>query len=244
MPDDHFEYDQLMLDAHRELIRKVLLKVAKTGLPGDHHFFIIFDTTHPGARISDRLRAQYPEEMTIVLQHQYSNLSIHEERFEIQLSFNRIPELLVIPFEAITGFVDPSVPFGLQLAGDPAAGLENSIGMLVPGLPQMSQSDDAPINDRPEPGDHADEDRSSWVMPEPDDQELHEEADMDRRDGDDTSVPSVFASLSSVQEVISDDADHAPLDESSENLSEDGDDDDEPENANIVQLDAFRKKSK
>ena len=231
MSDDHFNYDQLMLDSHRSLIREVLLQVEETGLPGEHHFFIIFRTTHPGARISDRLKAQYPEEMTIVLQHQYSNLKILKDRFEIQLSFNRIPELLVVPFAAISGFVDPSVPFGLQLAGDPAAGLENSIGMLVPGLPQTSKEpqslgeilgvDAEPSNQRSQDGEPGD--------------------DVEFWEGEETSVPSVFEKKSTLHDVNEDETE---LDATNEETDENEEEEKEVPSANIVQLDAFRKKSK
>ncbi|MCP4935545.1 MAG: hypothetical protein GY927_15405 [bacterium] len=230
MSDDHFNYNQLMLESHRSLIRKVLLQVEETGLSGEHHFFIIFRTTHPGTRLSDRLRAQYPEEMTIVLQHQYSNLKIHKNRFEIQLSFNRIPELLVVPFASISGFVDPSVPFGLQLAGDPAAGLENSVGMLVPGLPQTSNEPQTP--DEFMEGDAATSHERSENGKPGDDVEFW--------DGNETSVPSVFGSKSTLHNVNTD-KNAADLDKIDENLEEDEED---PPAANIVQLDAFRKKSK
>lgn len=229
MSDDHFNYDQLMLDAHRELIRQVLLKVEQTGLLGEHHFFIIFSTTHEGTRVSDRLRAQYPDEMTIVMQHQYSNLRILQDRFEIQLSFNRIPELLVIPFAAITGFVDPSVPFGLQLAGDTTTGLENSIGMLVPGLPQPARTGETP-----------DEEAKMDGLPSIAKKETILEAVPEIREDDETSVPSIFATKTVLREVSPEE----PEPTSKEALSEDEEDDDEAESANIVQLDAFRKKSK
>ena len=232
MADDHFNYDQLMLDSHRGLIREVLSQVEQTGLPGEHHFFIIFSTTHQGARISDRLKAQYPEEMTIVLQHQYTNLKIYKDRFEIQLSFNRIPELLVVPFAAITGFVDPSVPFGLQLAGDPTAGLENSIGMLVPGLPQPSKAPAAF-------DENLDVDVLESEKPATE-KELGEfGGDVEFWDSEETSVPSVFPSKKGLRDLNSDELE---LVSTEENSKEDKDDD--TACANIVQLDAFRKKSK
>ncbi len=222
MTQDHFNYDQLMLDAHRGVVREVLLRVEQTGLPGEHHFFIIFSTQHKGTRISDRLRAQYPSEMTIVLQHQYSNLNVLDSHFEIQLSFNRIPELLVIPFAAITGFVDPSVPFGLQLAGDPAAGLENSIGMLVPGMPKAASKT----------GDEAD------TLELEDDYDDYD-AGLEIAESDDTSVPSIFSSKLATSK---DSREKVGLYSVENNALED--EEEERENANIVQLDAFRKKSK
>jgi hypothetical protein len=115
MPVDHLRYDILVQQALRGMIRDVLIEIGKTKvLPGDHHFFITFDTTAEGARLSDRLRAQYPEEMTIVLQHQFWDLKVGDDEFEVGLSFGGAPERLVVPFEAIKAFADPSVQFTLQ----------------------------------------------------------------------------------------------------------------------------------
>jgi uncharacterized protein len=112
---DHFRYDLLTQQALRGVVRNVLAEaVKKKGLPGDHHFYISFDTTAEGVRLSERLRLQYPEQMTIILQHQFWDLSVNERGFEVGLSFGGIPEKLSIPFEAISGFFDPSVQFGLQ----------------------------------------------------------------------------------------------------------------------------------
>ena len=112
---DHFRYDLLTQQALRGVVRNVLSEAAKKkGLPGDHHFYISFDTTAEGVRLSERLRVQYPEQMTIILQHQFWDLSVNERGFEVGLSFGGIPEKLAIPFEAVTGFFDPSVQFGLQ----------------------------------------------------------------------------------------------------------------------------------
>jgi hypothetical protein len=114
MAEDLIRYDILAQDALRGVVRKVISEVARTGLPGDHHFFVTFATRAPGVRISSRLLAQYPEEMTIVLQHQFWDLSATEHAFEVGLSFNNIPERLLVPFTAIKAFADPSVQFGLQ----------------------------------------------------------------------------------------------------------------------------------
>ena len=112
---DHFRYDLLTQQALRGVVRNVLTEVVKKKvLPGDHHFYISFDTNAEGVRMSDRLRAQYPEQMTIILQHQFWDLAVNERGFEVGLSFGGIPEKLGIPFEAINGFFDPSVQFGLQ----------------------------------------------------------------------------------------------------------------------------------
>ena len=114
MPVDHIRYDILAQDALRGLVRRVLIDAGKKGLPGEHHFFITFDTQHDAVRLSQRLRDQYPDEMTVVLQHQFWDLKITEEAFEVGLSFSGVAERLYIPFEAITAFADPSVQFALQ----------------------------------------------------------------------------------------------------------------------------------
>jgi hypothetical protein len=121
MATDHIRYDVLARDALRGVLRRVLSDAAEHGLPGEHHFFITFLSTADGVKLSPRLLAQYPEEMTIILQHQFWDLVVLEERFEVGLSFGGIPERLVVPFNSIKSFFDPSVQFGLQFeAADPA----------------------------------------------------------------------------------------------------------------------------
>lgn len=115
MAQDHIRYDILAQDALRGVIRKVLSEVAATGrLPGEHHFFITFLTGAPGVRISQQLKDKYVEQMTIVIQHQFWDMKVTESQFEIGLSFSDTPEKLVIPFNAIRGFYDPSVNFELE----------------------------------------------------------------------------------------------------------------------------------
>ena len=114
MPQDMIRYDILAQEALRGVIRKVLGEVAKAGLPGNHHFFVTFLTGAPGVRISTRLHEKYPEQMTIVLQHQFWDLQVTDVLFEVGLSFGDVPERLVVPFSAIRGFYDPSVNFELE----------------------------------------------------------------------------------------------------------------------------------
>ncbi|WP_027168765.1 SspB family protein [Mesorhizobium sp. WSM3224] len=114
MADDHIRYDILAQEALRGVMRKVLAEVARTGLPGNHHFFITFLTGAPGVRISSRLRERYPEQMTIVIQFQYWDLKVTDAGFEVGLSFSDVPEKLEIPFSAVRGFYDPSVNFELE----------------------------------------------------------------------------------------------------------------------------------
>lgn len=108
------DYGNLMHNAMRGLIQSVLTDVSKHGLPGNHHFFITFDTTHPDVAIADWLRARYPTEMTIVVQHWFENLDVTDTGFSITLNFGNNPEPLVVPFDALRTFVDPSVEFGLR----------------------------------------------------------------------------------------------------------------------------------
>jgi len=108
------DYGNLMHRAMRSLIQSVLTDVAEHGLPGAHHFFITFDTRHPGVALADWLRERYPTEMTIVIQHWFENLVVTDEDFSITLNFGNNPEPMVIPFDALRTFVDPSVEFGLR----------------------------------------------------------------------------------------------------------------------------------
>jgi hypothetical protein len=124
MATDHIRYDVLARDALRGVLRNVLTDVAQHGLPGEHHFFITFLSRADGVKLSTRLLAQYPEEMTVVLQHQFWDLIVTEDRFEVGLSFGGIPERLVVPFASIKSFFDPSVQFGLQF--DTAEGADES----------------------------------------------------------------------------------------------------------------------
>jgi uncharacterized protein len=121
MATDHIRYDVLARDALRGVLRRVLSDAAAHGLPGEHHFFITFLSKDEGVKLSPRLLAQYPEEMTIILQHQFWDLVVSEDRFEVGLSFGGIPERLVVPFSAIKSFHDPSVPFGLAFEMSDAA---------------------------------------------------------------------------------------------------------------------------
>lgn len=108
------DYGNLMHRAMRGLIQSVLTDVAMHGLPGAHHFFITFDTTHPDVQMADWLRERYPTEMTVVLQHWFENLNVTDDGFSITLNFGNNPEPMVIPFDALRTFVDPSVEFGLR----------------------------------------------------------------------------------------------------------------------------------
>lgn len=115
IPDSLIPYDEIVQEALRAVVGRVLGSVASSGgLPGQHHFYITFRTRAPGVDIPDRLIERFPEEMTIVIQNRYWDLTVDDERFSVGLSFNQVPSILVIPFAAITGFHDPAVNFELR----------------------------------------------------------------------------------------------------------------------------------
>jgi uncharacterized protein len=159
MPVDLIRYDLLAQEALRGVVRRVIADAAKNGLPGDHHFFITFDTAKPGIRMSPRLHAQHPQELTIVLQHQFWDLTVTDDAFEVRLSFKGIPEKLVVPFDAIKAFFDPSVKFGVQFdsadaENEQASGKAREPSSALPaGLPGEPVSAEPAI----EPVDLADE---------------------------------------------------------------------------------------
>ena len=164
---DHIRYDVLARDAMRGVLRRVLEDAAKQGLPGDHHFYITFLTHADGVKISPRLLEQYPNEMTIILQHQFWDLIVTEDHFEVGLSFGSIPEKLVVPFAAIKAFLDPSVQFGLTFETGETPAAANPQAPVAPTAPAPkdkakdkdkaeSKSPDKPAaaEDKPHDGEH------------------------------------------------------------------------------------------
>jgi len=158
MSVDHIRYDLLTQDALRGVIRTVLTDVAVKGLPGEHHFFITFDTRADGVRMSSRLATTYPDEMTIVLQHQFWDLAVGEDDFDVGLAFNGIPERLHIPFKAVKAFMDPSVQFGLQFAVE--AETARQPGTDVPAKASAATAKPVPI-EKPSPAKQASAAKSS-----------------------------------------------------------------------------------
>ena len=138
------DYGKMMHNAMRGLMADLLRKIAKDGLPGEHHFFICFDTNHVGVDIADWLRERYPDEMTIVIQHWFDNLTVLDDRFSITLNFNDVPEPLVVPYDAIKTFVDPSVEFGLRFEEEDETYLEE-----VPESPMIMIEEDEEIDEEP-----------------------------------------------------------------------------------------------
>ena len=143
MADSHIDYDAKVQDALRNVVKTVLKETAEDGLQGDHHFYVAFKTQAEGVNIPPQLVSRFPDEMTIVLQHKFWGLAVHEDRFEIGLSFNQKPEHLEIPFDAIVGFVDPSVQFALQFHDDQDSNEQTS---LTPSIPDMAD-DSADLQD-------------------------------------------------------------------------------------------------
>ena len=140
MAQDQIRYDLHVQEALRGAVRKILSEVARDGLPGDHHFFISFRTRFPGVRLSARMRERYPDDMTIVLQHQFWDLAVTDYAFEVSLSFSGVSERLLVPFEAVTGFFDPSVDFGLKFETDSEAEADDAKG-AGPSLGPKAETD-------------------------------------------------------------------------------------------------------
>ncbi|MEL6100992.1 MAG: ClpXP protease specificity-enhancing factor SspB [Pseudomonadota bacterium] len=145
------DYGNLMHEAMRGLIRKVLADVEANGLPGSHHFFITFDTSHPDAELADWLSDRYPGEMTVVMQHWYDNLDVGDEGFAVTLNFGDSPEPLYIPYDAIKTFVDPSVEFGLRFetqdeGGETAETVEKTTEVL-PAAVELETASEKPQKD-------------------------------------------------------------------------------------------------
>jgi uncharacterized protein len=148
---DEIRYDLLTQDALRGVIRQVLNLVQRSGLPGQHHLYIAFDTGANGVSVSKRLKEQYPEEMTVVLQYQFWDLQVTNDRFEVKLSFNNVPERLVVPFQAVKAFYDPSAQFGLQF-GKPGAANDSARQHLAAALPDLvGDADEHGHHQVPEP---------------------------------------------------------------------------------------------
>jgi len=153
MAADLIRYDLLVQDALRGAVRRVLSDVARDGIPGEHHFYIGFRTHARGVQLSSRMRERYPDEMTIVLQHQFWDLSVGEQAFEVGLSFQNIPEMLLVPFDAVTRFADPSAGFELLFLVEDAAPGVSETGFSP--LQTASSSVLEPLADAPtfpEPG--------------------------------------------------------------------------------------------
>ncbi len=158
---DTFDYDVMVDNALRGVMVSALELVSREGLPGEHHFYITFRTDHPRARVGDDLKARYPEEITVVMQHQFWDLAVDDKGFTLGLSFNQVPQTLYIPFAAVTAFVDPSVKFGLQFRPQAA----NDLADDEPARALTPQKDvtEAPRQIRPTDGEAPNADSDNVV---------------------------------------------------------------------------------
>ena len=171
MAEDEIRYDLLTQNALRGVVREVLSQVQRNGLPGEHHLYIAFDTCADGVSISKRLKEQYPEEMTVVLQYQFWDLAVTDERFEVKLSFSNVPERLVVPFAAVKAFYDPSAQFGLQF-GKPGAANDSARQHMASALPDLvaEQPEEA---GEPQPEEPAETGHAEVVMSRPPAEVVH-----------------------------------------------------------------------
>jgi len=153
MATDLIRYDLLVQDALRSVVRKVLADTARAGLIGDHHFKIAFKTQAPGVVVPSAVKSRFPDEMSIILQHEFWDLVVTQDAFEVNLNFSRKPERLVVPFDSITGFTDPSVPFGFKLEpriSEPAASRAPAATAKSESAPPAAPAKTAPA--KPPPG--------------------------------------------------------------------------------------------
>jgi hypothetical protein len=150
---DLMRYDLRIQEALRGAVRSIMNDIARTGFPGDHHFYVSFRTRARGVQMSERLRKQYPDEMTIVLQHQFWDLVVGEKEFSVGLSFKQVPEKLVIPFDAISSFVDPTVHFALkfEVATESETPEKPAAPAMIRPLAPVSLSGPGATTDKTEP---------------------------------------------------------------------------------------------
>ena len=207
MSEETFPYDEWVNEALRSVLSRALQKLAEHGPIGDHHFFINFDTSHDGVDMPGFLRAQYPEEITIVLQHQFEELIIDEQGFEVSLSFSGKKSHLTVPFDAVTSFADPSVNFGLQIG--------------------VNSVNDAMLQAQGDVENDADFDDSSIEI-------------NDTQDLSDESSLTPFAPAKQQPQLQENDDIYE--DESDDQASDEDEADDGPKTAEVIALDAFRKK--
>jgi hypothetical protein len=223
------DYGTLAQEAMRGVVRAVLSRIQKSGLPGNHQFYIAFDTCHPGVVLSKRLKSKYAEEMTIVLQHVFWELIVSDVRFEVKLRFDGIPERLVVPFAAIKVFFDPSVPYGLQFdeagatreAGGGVVGIGDHTGIAgqITGVPGLSRTPHRPpVGERKRPP------RRSRADKEEDGTPVTEEIDAESASR--RAEPRSHAALVSLPSGTESDPDATPA----------------PTQDNVISLDRFRKK--
>ena len=256
MTQDLIRYDLLVQDALKGVVRKVLGDAAREGLPGEHHFYVSFRTDFPGVRLSTRMREKYPQDMTIVLQHQFWDLSVTEHALEVGLSFSGVPERLLIPFDALTGFFDPSVQFGLKfelqdppaLSGDAGDKSDNGVATLRPASgpasgppPARTRRGAGSEPDPAEPaaaGESGETAESGSAGETPDAPKKATKSTSKSRPAKKTAGKSADKADAEKADAGKADAGKADPDESAEEAPED-----KTPGAEVVSLDAFRKKN-
>ncbi len=260
----HIDYDALTLAAQRGVVKACLEQVSRTGLPGEHHFYIAFNTQAPGVGMSKRLKQKYPLEMTIVLQHRFWDLAVTDERFEVKLTFDGIPERLVVPFAAVKVFYDPSVPYILQFedfvpipdapkigekpAVEPPKALVPSEPGLLPDKAERAEGSEARRSPRKTRGESGDSEAGPGAVAaaSADKQEGQAERDPARRDAKPGATsPAVAATGGSKPSIVAvgkSDGHGSERDDEAE-ASEAGDEaSGEPGGAKIFDLSKFRGK--
>jgi uncharacterized protein len=152
MATDLIRYDLLVQDALRSVVRKVLADSARNGLMGEHHFNIAFKTQAPGVVVPPAVKQRFPDEMSIILQHEFWDLVVTQDAFEVSLNFSRKPERLTVPFDSITGFTDPSVPFGFKLEPRVSESATRSLAVVEEKQPAPTPAPAKPAPTKPASG--------------------------------------------------------------------------------------------
>ncbi len=243
MTQDLIRYDLLVQDALKGVVRKVLGDAAREGLPGEHHFYVSFRTDFPGVRLSTRMREKYPQDMTIVLQHQFWDLSVTEHTLEVGLSFSGVPERLLIPFDALTGFFDPSVQFGLKFelqdppaladSGDADSATDNAVATLRPAP--------SPVNTPRGAG--SEPDTAEPVQSGDESGEMTQDDAAPKKATKSTSKSKTGKKTGEKTTSKSDDKADADSADQGAGADSDGDTTDKTPGAQVVSLDSFRKKN-
>jgi hypothetical protein len=233
MGKDMIRYDLMVQDALKGVLRKLLADAARDGLPGEHHFFITFRTGSAGVRLSQRMREKYPDEMTIVLQHQFWDLGVTDHSFEVGLSFGGVPERLLVPFDAITGFFDPSVQFGLKFEQHEVANEEDEVAGDNEPMPATRT-----LRSVPAAGDDAPDDAAPPARPASGKGARGKAADKAHEKAHDKASESKAGAKSPAVKEAKDSEPAAPGEKPAATApaAQDG-------GAQVVSLDAFRKKT-
>ncbi|MGY6643649.1 MAG: SspB family protein [Salinarimonas sp.] len=253
MTQDLIRYDLLVQDALKGVVRKVLGDAAREGLPGEHHFYVSFRTDFPGVRLSTRMREKYPQDMTIVLQHQFWDLSVTEHALEVGLSFSGVPERLLIPFDALTGFFDPSVQFGLKFelqdppalsgSGDAGDKSDNGVATLRPASGPASGPASVPAPARTLRGAGSEPDTAEPAATVGESGEAAESGSAGETPDAPKKATKSTSKSKPAKKTAGKSADKADAEKADQDEPTDGAPEDKTPGAEVVSLDAFRKKN-